>query len=198
MRGEGYLAVVALCLLHGGCDRTDSRGLSHPAIRLPDAAPEDVRDAAAELQAIDPSRRALAAARLGEVTDGREAAAACLLAALQDEHHLVRRRAAESLGRLAAEAAVIPLMRCLEDPAEDAGVRAAVAEALGALRAAAAVPQLLKALQDSGWAVRFEAARALGRIGDPAARELLERTVRYEAVAPVREAAAQALERIGP
>jgi len=89
-----------------------------------------------------------------------------LLTALADEgQDSARVWAAQILGRIGATAALPQLMACLQDRSER--VRIAVTEALGLLADRRATPDLLRlALNDPVPAVRAEAARALGGIGD--------------------------------
>jgi HEAT repeat protein len=67
-----------------------------------------------------------------------------------------------------------------------------------AVAAAAAVPDLIQALQvDESEGMRYNAARALGRIGDPSAIPALTHALQGDARRDVRYYAAQALGRIG-
>jgi HEAT repeat protein len=73
--------------------------------------------------------------------------------------------------------------------------RAVAAEALGLQRAVEAVPELLAGLDDEHVGVRSRAAGALGRIGDPRARDPLLRAVTVDG--PLRIVAVHALGDLG-
>ncbi len=85
-----------------------------------------------------------------------------LIAALKDNHPLVRRQAAEALGRIKDSRAVEPLVSALKD--EDATVRGYAAEALGEIRDECAIEPLRAALEDEDRDVRKRAKQALMRI----------------------------------
>jgi len=76
-------------------------------------------------------------------------------------------------------------------------VRCASARTLGAMRSASAVPALLKALNDDNHLVRWDAALALGEIGNRKATIGLASTARQDAYADVRIAACQSLGKLG-
>jgi HEAT repeat protein len=90
---------------------------------------------------------------------------------LEDESRMVRRDAAESLGKLGDARAVEPLIVALED--KDSSVRSSAANALGRLGDACAVEPLITALGDEDQQVRWTAAKALGELGDTHAMEPL-------------------------
>lgn len=81
--------------------------------------------------------------------------------------------------------------------ASDDGERQRAALALGALGDRRVVPLLLDHLQRPRPTVQAAVAEALGRLGDPAAREPLERLAATSEDAEVRAAAKRALERLG-
>lgn len=74
------------------------------------------------------------------------------------------------------------------------GVREIAAEALGRTKDKRAVAPLIQALEDNTYAVRVNAARALGKIGEPAVAPLMQALNDERLV--VREAAAEALGQI--
>ena len=181
--------------------------------------PRAVEPLIAALKDEDSDVRKAAARALGEIKDPR--AVEPLIAALEDEELRVRAAAAEALVKIGAPA-VEPLIAALED--EELRVRAAAAEALGQIGDARAVAPLIAALKDTDKYVRKAATEALGKIGAPAVESLsaaLKDTDKYvrkaaayalgeikdpRAVEPliaalrdsdVREAAAEALDRLG-
>jgi HEAT repeat protein len=93
-----------------------------------------------------------------------------------------------ALGAIADGAAVPELLRLVTD--EDPGLRKTAAHALGVFRTKDAVAALAQALGDPVGDVRFNAALALARHGDPAAMPVLvemmdrEQLARDEAVTP--------------
>ncbi len=104
-----------------------------------------------------------------------------LTEALKDADPEVRYWAADALGKIGSPSAIPPLIRSLRDPLD--AVRMSACVALGDLKAAEALPDLINLVagktppgkgyslfipEDVG-AVRWMAARALGRIGDPGA-----------------------------
>lgn len=72
-------------------------------------------------------------------------------------------------------------------------VRIRALEALAAWKSRAAVPAMVKALQASEPTLRWKAAKALGRIGDPKAREALDYVAQNDAEPEIKASAAQAL-----
>jgi HEAT repeat protein len=132
---------------------------------------------------------------------GRTADRVVLLAALKDEHAVLRRAAADALGALGRDSEVIEaLVFALSD--ESVSVRAAAARALGVLRDGAATAALIAvaaggrpgARREEDPAVRTAAIRALGSLGDPAALPVL----RQLASAAEGSLASAALEALGP
>ncbi|MBM4318974.1 MAG: hypothetical protein FJ125_03220, partial [Deltaproteobacteria bacterium] len=166
-------------------------------------------------------RRAGAAAALGAIADG--AAVAALRAALADDDPVVRRAAAEGLGRhrapevipelvplladpacaveagraLAAlgETALVPLAKALADGPPE--VRPGAARALGFCGLAEAFPLLARALGADDGALRCAAAEALGQLGQPQAVPLLVGCLRQELDGAVRHAMIVALGQLG-
>ncbi len=92
------------------------------------------------------------------------------IANLKDEDWLVRRDAAEALGKLGDRQAVAPLTACLKDGTNS--VRFSAAEALGKLGDQRAVAPLIACLKDKD-VDRSYAAEALGKLGDKQAVEPL-------------------------
>lgn len=128
---------------------------------------------------------------------------ALLVTALQDEHDLVRRRAAWALGfigqgrwpgpKIDASASVRPLIHaCLNDPSPQ--VRAEAAHALGQLRSREATAPLLQTVQhDEDINVRINAAYGLGDLEDPTPVEPLIKLLKEDPDPRMRAAAAGAL-----
>lgn len=102
-----------------------------------------------------------------------------LITELRNGNWLVRRRAAESLGKTGDLRAVEPLCQALED--EDEWVRAWTVEALERINDTRAVAPLCRRLEDKNYAVSWRAAKALGRLRQrealPALRAYLHRTL---------------------
>lgn len=121
---------------------------------------------------------------------------ALALALLTSEDHDRRRRAAETLGRVAGDGVTAALSRGLEDA--DPDVRESAARALGRTWDESAIEPLASALRDDGDpGVRETAARALGSLWSEGAVEVLARALLSDPLRAVREAAARALGDIG-
>lgn len=112
---------------------------------------------------------------------------------LKNEDKLVRRKAAEALGKLGDSKAAEPLIQALKD--EDWRVREKVVEALGKIKDPRAVEPLTQALKDEKAIVRQRAASALGNTGDERALEALTQAKEDRDV-NVRSAARAALKKI--
>jgi hypothetical protein len=96
-----------------------------------------------------------------------------LIASLDDNDPLVRRHAAEALGRIKDPEAVEPLIAVLND--SDPLIRRQAVEALGKIKDSRAVPPLISVLgnKDEISYMRASAAEALGRIREVSAVESL-------------------------
>jgi HEAT repeat protein len=137
-----------------------------------------------------PELREAAIWALGEV--GGPAAERRLRAAVADPDVRVRRTAIEKLGALKVQLAVPDLIRVLQDPRGDAGVRVAAASALGAIGDGRAMAPLLAALKDGNVYIRAEAEKSLALLkASPASRETA--TLLRDPAPRVRAEAAQKL-----
>jgi len=159
----------------------------------------------------------LIAKRYSEIGDERVVEQ--LIQALKDENRYVREEAAMALGEIGDKRAVEPLINALKD--EDSDVRMEAAEALDQMGwkpgyvtekayylvakkewdeavklGEPAVEPLINALKDEASSVRWEAAGALGEIGDERAVEPLINALKDED-SDVRWKAAEALVKIG-
>ncbi len=90
---------------------------------------------------------------------------------LDDEYVSLRRIAAQILGDFKVVAAVEPLLRSLNNAAED--LRIVILQALGKIGQMQAFDALLEALDDERWDVKKEAVVALGQLGSEEAVEPL-------------------------
>ncbi len=116
-----------------------------------------------------------------------------LIGDLSNKDTYIRMKSIESLGKLKARSAVIPLIKLLKDGSKD--IRRNVAFSLGDIGDKAAVEPLLRALSDMSSDVRWSAAIALGNIGDARAVEDLTAAADDHDV-DVRRAAKEALAKI--
>jgi hypothetical protein len=118
-----------------------------------------------------------------------------LIDALSADDPLVRRQAADALGRIGDRRAVEPLIGTLKD--QDSLIRGQAVQALGRIKDPQAVPPLVAVLngREQPSHVRMNAAEALGAIGDPRAVEPLIMALRDQHWG-VRSRAAQALGRL--
>jgi HEAT repeat protein len=117
-----------------------------------------------------------------------------LLTALTDSDGVVRKLAAETLGRIGDARAVAPLIPALND--DDEHVRRCAVEALGNLGDASAVDPLVALLTGYDIDFRLRAVIALGKIGDLGAAEALI-AVLADSDGNVRRRAVDSLEKIG-
>jgi HEAT repeat protein len=144
----------------------------------------------------EPEARWRAADALGKIGKDATPAGPALVAALSDGDPLVRRVAARSLGELAPDVAdAVPALVALFPDIE--AIRAV---ARFGPHAAPAVRPLLDHFANPDPAIRWQAARAVGKIGPPAVSAVpeLARLLRSDPDPLVREHAAEALGDIGP
>lgn len=139
--------------------------------------------------------RATAAGELGRLR-ARDAVEPLAARLAREKRVFVRKTIAYALGEIGDAAAVAPLAARLGRE-RDREARAALVTALGAIGGRAAVPPLRERLRDKEPFVRREAARALGRIGDPAVVRDLVGMLARDREADVRRHALEALDRIG-
>ncbi|MBL8715700.1 MAG: HEAT repeat domain-containing protein [Myxococcales bacterium] len=112
--------------------------------------------------------------------------------ALGDTDPAVRRAAVEAATRLAGFGDVPSVAKLLSDP--DLVVRAKAADALGFFKSKGAIAGLSAlGIKDGNEDVRIAAINALGEIGDPAARSILEQAQANDTSSLVRDAARIAL-----
>jgi HEAT repeat protein len=139
-------------------------------------------------------QREWAAKALGQIGD--PAVIPALIQALQDKDD-VRLAAVKALREIGYDHAIPALIQALQDNDESVSDRAATAlERMGTV----AILALIQALQDKEhWRVRYWAAKALGKIGDPAAIPALIEALQDKEwkESKVRLAAAEALGEIG-
>jgi HEAT repeat protein len=140
--------------------------------------------------------RAEAVRALGEL--GSEAEDVLIAALVEDTDEVVRQMAAQALGMLGGERALAVLVETLRRTEEGEEVRSACAEALGDTFEPEAVPPLLEALNDPSALVRYDAALALGQLGDVRALDKLSSMAEHDTgeivgVGTVREMASDAL-----
>jgi putative membrane-bound dehydrogenase-like protein len=112
-------------------------------------------------------RPAVRARALGELARKGAAAVAALAPALDDSRYLVRSNVVWALTRIGSPGAQVAARRALADA--DFRVRQAACQSVLATGDREAFGKLVSLLQDEAPAVRREAARALGRLRDPAA-----------------------------
>lgn len=138
-----------------------------------------------------------------QIEQGEDAAAAvpALARALSDDDPKVRYRAAKSLAKLddAAAPAIESLAQALADQENEDRMRYYVAKSIYKLgdRRVEAIHQLIGALHDKHADVRCYAAKALGKIGQPAETAMPAlRKLSQSGEAQLREAATSAIEKI--
>lgn len=148
----------------------------------------------------DPGVRTEAVRAIGEI--GREADIEVLFDVLtSDPEPVVRSMAAAQLGMFEGRRAFEALAAALTRPGEDEEVRSTCAEALGTSDQPDALALLLEASRDPSALVRYDAALALGHVGDARALDRLRELVEGDdgelpGVGSVREIAADAIESI--
>lgn len=125
---------------------------------------------------------------LGQLTDQK--AVPVLIDALTDELPVVRRLAANALGKI-GEPAVDQLQQVLKT-ADSAELRGLAASTLGAIGSEQAAPLLIAALEDQDQKVQIMSAKALGQLDDESAVEPLIQAL-HNAPEKVTEAAGDAL-----
>jgi FOG: HEAT repeat len=117
-----------------------------------------------------------------------------LIDALKNGDEMIRECAAQVLGMIGDPQAVEALVDALND--EEENVQRRAAEALGRIGGTAVDP-LIMALNDSNSDVRRWAAIVLGGFGDPLAVEPLTYLASKDDNVGVREAATEALKKLG-
>jgi hypothetical protein len=120
-----------------------------------------------------------------------------LLADLRDFNKDRRRKAVYKLGMRGGEVALRALMVAVEDENEDLIVRGRAAQMLGKMRDTRAVQSLIYALDARGYQTPMYAAQALGHIGDKRAIDPLLAIADYHPNESARQAATDALVKIG-
>jgi HEAT repeat protein len=148
---------------------------------------------------LDERLRAHLASRLKDAlnsatTEDRERGSDVLINALQETDPRLFGAAYETLEWLAEPLVDVWVVKGLAHAS--VSVRRAVAVALSTTHDPIAVEGLIERLKDSDPLVRRDAARSLGAIADPAARNALKRVASQDIALDVREAARQALLRI--
>ncbi len=137
----------------------------------------------------------------GEVDKGRKIVDRTLLSVLNNVHQdiEVRKSAAEALGKIGNEGAVVPLAKIMKDNHVDKGLRLSALQALGAIGSSKAIPDLIYLLNDKAQAsvCRATVARILGNVGDQTAVIPLSRAINDEK-RDVQDSARAALALINP
>jgi HEAT repeat protein len=159
---------------------------------------EDSRAVPSLIQALDDSNqwvRIVAAEALGQVGD--QEATSALLAALNDDSIWVRRASVVALGQLGSTQAVQPILQRVLGPPDNEWPEALRDAAADALGAIGgpAIKALIEALDDPDAWVSGSAAKALGRIGNTEAITPLTRLMQQDKKW-VQSAATQALAQI--
>jgi len=125
----------------------------------------------------EPTVRRNAADALGRIGPAAKDAVPALIRALEDKEHSVKLAAVNALGLLGEEAAsACPTLVRLLEKASASDLRWTTAEALGrcGVGNTAVVAPLIAALKDENPNVRWAAAQALVRVGEPAIAALRE------------------------
>ena len=131
-------------------------------------------------------------------TSANAVAADAILAELNHPSYVVRKRAANSLGRFKKRRMVEPLIAVLENSNEMKSIRAAAIVSLNALKDERAMESLITVLSDENAEIRLQAAAALGALRDSKAVEKLSEIVENPLEPDnVRAAAVTALGNIG-
>jgi len=118
-----------------------------------------------------------------------------LFASLGHQDPTIRRRSVWLLGKMRVKAAVLPLIQCLYDNADDPYILADIAQAPGEIGDARAVTHLVSLLHNSFLPARLAAAKALGKLGGSRAREAITAAL-TDRNQVVRNAAAEALHKL--
>lgn len=127
----------------------------------------------------DPSVRSEAVRAIGEI--GRDTDVEVLADVLaRDPEPIVRSMAAAQLGMFAGRRAFEALAAALTRQGEDEDVRSTCAEALGTSEEPDALVLLLDASRDPSALVRYDAALALGQLGDARALDRLRELVEHD------------------
>lgn len=129
---------------------------------------------------------------LGSLGDRR--AASLLVAALKDERMTVRLHAVKGLARMKYGKGARPIAALLRDAS--GGIRVNALYALMILGDPSIAAPVQKALSDPQWYVRQSAAETCGRLGLKKAKKKLETLSKKDDRKAVREAAAEALEKL--
>ena len=118
--------------------------------------------------------RSRAAKALGQIGDAK--AVKPLNQTLKDESRHVRGKAARALGQIGDRKAVKPLIQALKDKgSQNRHVRERAARALGQIGDERALEPLIQTLMRDEWlTVREGAAEALGKMGEPAQKRLIQ------------------------
>lgn len=160
---------------------------------------ESVRMLAEALSDPEPEVRELAAAGLSEFGPDAQIALPELIAAIQDESHIVRRRAIRAIGEIgpiAADDAVTTLIAATEDIDESVTMQAAASLGEFGPAAASAIPALMAGIWSGDVRRRAVAGVALTRIGEAAVPALIQSLT--HPAREVRAKCAHLLGQIGP
>jgi len=127
---------------------------------------------------------------------GQEEVAPLLNQGLTSPDSFRRWEAVYCLGMVHNEDSVPLLLNIVSDPNEDLRLRQEAINTLGKIGDIRALPVLLDALKDPEPGIRWRAAMALARIGDPSAIPAIEEALAQEEDAFVIEQMKEALERL--
>ena len=194
-----YAPIALVACLIIGCGETEyPDATSIPTIEIPSDASDALKTELEAFSSESPLTRAKAVRDISAMGEDSSVALPCLVAMLEDPDVQVRAAAAESLGEIGVPDAVDPLVEVMEGRDEDWSVRARAARSLGKLGDAKAVDPLIASLNDMTVPVREMSVIALGEIGDPAAREALEKVARLDSDLETRYEAEEALGKLAP